>query len=60
MTARERILKARGYTYDCSAPDHYSAVLKTKNLRRLGYFATVVTEQRNGIIYYCIFSKKKV
>ena len=60
MTARERILKAKGYTYDCGAPDHYSAVLKAQTFRRQGYFATIVTEQRNGITYYCIYSKKKL
>ena len=60
MTERERRLKAKGYTYDCGAADHYSAVLKARTFRRLGYFATIVTEQRNGITYYCIYSKKKV
>lgn len=41
MTQREKILKAKGYTYDCGAPDHYSAVLKAQNFRRRGYFATI-------------------
>lgn len=60
MTERERILKAKGYTYDCGCADHYSAVLKARVFRRQGYFATIVSESRRGITYYSIWSKKKV
>ena len=60
MTQRERTLKAKGYIFDCSAPDSYSARLKAQSFRRCGYFATVVIEQRNGIYYYSVWTKQKL
>ena len=61
MTERERILKAKGYRFDCSAPTHDSAVLKAKWFRRHGYFATVVTETSRvrGIYYYSVWTREK-
>lgn len=58
-TEREKILKAKGYRFDCSAVNHDSAVMKAKNLRRVGWFATVCVEFHNGIPYYSIWSKPK-
>ena len=59
MIEKERILKLRGYRHDCGAVNHYSAVLKAKHFRQLGYNATVVVEQRNGVPYYSIWTRQK-
>lgn len=59
MTERERILKAKGYRFDCSAPTHDSAVLKAKWFRKHGYFATVVTEYWHGIHEYSVWTREK-
>lgn len=59
MTEKERILKLKGYRYDCGAVSHYSAVLKAKHFRQAGYRATVVVEQHNGVPYYSIWTRQK-
>ena len=59
MTERERILKAKGYRFDCSAPTHDSAVLNAKWFRKHGYFATVVMEYWHGVPEYSVWTREK-
>ena len=59
ITERERILKAKGYRHDSSAPTHDSAVMKASYFRKHGYFATVLVEWNCGIPSYSVWTKPK-
>lgn len=58
MTQRERRLEAEGYSYTKGFDTNEQAKEKAKQMRRLGYRATVLTEIRRGIYYYSVWIKK--
>ena len=60
MTGRERTLNEKGYRYDRGCYSSESAKAHAKKMRELGYRATVLTEMRNGIPDYSVWTKKEV
>ena len=58
MTKAEERLKEKEYHYYCSAETLQEAKRIAKDLRGLGMYATVLTEQRSGIPYFSVWSKR--
>ena len=58
MTKKEQTLKEKGYHYYCSCDSMHEAKRTSKDLRELGMYATVHTEQRSGVPYFSIWTKR--
>lgn len=58
MTQREKELEAKGYQYYSGERYHENAKEVAQRLRKNGWRATVLTEQRQGIPHYSVWFKR--